>query len=94
MNLCLVLQQSRPVLFLKLFLSENHLDIPSSVICLAFSDIDLRKEIEVEVIGGFLRLGGSSKSEASGLEIKLHGFGSNVGHRDGEINVVFGGIGA
>lgn len=55
-DLCRVLEQPWPIFFLKLFLSEDHLDVGGGVVRLRVLDIDLAKEIHLEVVGGLLGL--------------------------------------
>ena len=53
-NFSLILEQPRPILFLEIFLSQDHLDVGGSVVCLGVLYVDLGVELEVEMIGGLL----------------------------------------
>ncbi len=54
MNLCLVLQQSWPILFCQFLLTQYHLDVPGSVICFRVLNVDLAEEFKLDMVRSLL----------------------------------------
>lgn len=93
MHLRLVLQQPWPVFLLELLLPQDQLDILGSVVGLRFSDVDLREELNVQVVGRLLAVGRAGEGQAIGGQVELERFGGNIGHGDGQEDVVLFDVG-
>lgn len=61
-DLFTLFQKPWPVLFLLVFLPQHKLHIPRGMIRLAVLDVDLTKELQLDVVGGLLSLGVASES--------------------------------
>jgi hypothetical protein len=92
-DLCLVLEQTRPVLFLQFLLSQHQLDIRGCVMCLGVLNIDFSEELDLEVVGGLFGIRCAGEGEAGRLQVELEGFGWYVWHTDCEEDVVLLGVG-
>jgi len=93
MHLPLLLDQSWPVLTLQLALLQHHLHIARRVIDLTRLGIDLLVEVQHDVVGRFLRLRVAREGQRGGLDVEFEFGGGDVGHGDGEEEVVFLGVG-
>ena len=62
-------QQPWPVLLLLLLLPEHKFHIPRRVIRLAVLDVDLPKELQLDVVGGLFGIGVAGESQGGGLQV-------------------------
>jgi len=60
---------------------------------LALIDVDLVVELELDVVGGLLRVGVAAEGEARGFEVELHRFFGHVGDGYREVDEVLGWVG-
>ena len=81
-------QQPWPVLLLELLLSEYKLHIARGVMRLALLDVDFARELELDVVGGLLRVGVAGEGQGGWFQVDFEGFVGHVGGRDGEEDVV------
>lgn len=88
MHLLGVLEQAGPELNLEVLLLQNKLDGARGVVGLARAGVDLLVELEAHVVVGLLGLGVAGEVEEAGLDVKLDGFGRDVGDHDREEDVV------
>lgn len=70
-NLSRIFEQTRPVLFLQLLLSQHHLNVGGCVVCLGIIWIDLAEEFELDMICGLLRVRGAGEGELGGGKVEL-----------------------
>lgn len=87
------LQQSWPVLLLKLLLAEHNLDVLACVVDLALVWVDLGVEFKLNMVRLLLRRGLAIEGQAGWLQVELEVFWGAIWDGDGEVNVVLRGIG-
>ena len=90
MHLLGLLQQARPVLLLLLFLAQHHVDATRRVMGLGVLDIDLRVQLEVDLVFDLLCFARAGEGYAGGGEVELCGGGGDVWDGEGhEEDVLF-----
>jgi len=87
-DLCLLLQQTRPVLLLEFLLAQHQLDVPGRVVDLALLWLDLGEEVELDVVGCLFRLRVAGEFEVGGLDVQVDLLWVYIGNGDGEVHVV------
>lgn len=93
-NLLGLLEETRPVMSIKLLLAELHLDITGRVVDLARSRVNLGVELKLDMVGLLEGVGVAGEDETSGLKVELEVGSRDVGNADGEVDEVVLGVGS
>lgn len=88
-----LLEESWPVLLLKVLLLELDLDVLGSVIDLALGRVNLGVEFELDVVLALQGARGTGEGQGGGLEVQLQVILGYVRDGDGQVDEVLGGVG-
>ena len=87
MDLLLLLEQTGPVLFSKLLLAQNKLNLTVGVVHLAVLGVDLAEQVQGDGVCDTLA-GGTSEGNIVGGELEIGLFLGNIGSLDAHVQVV------